>query len=151
MRVEDTLQIHELLFAYSEAIDQQRFERLSAVFTADADIDFRQTGGPRAALTDMQAFLTRELSRYRRLQHFISNVRVRFDDEDRALASARSYVLAQHGYLEEGRMRFFQLGGEYEDALTHGAHGWRIRARTLHLRWLDGALPRAPAEAPPQS
>ena len=151
MRVEDTLRIHELLFAYSDAIDQQRFDALADVFTVDADIDFRQTGGPRAALTDMQAFLTRELSRYRRLQHFISNVRVRFDDEDRALASARSYVLAQHGYLEEGRMRFFQLGGEYEDALTHGAHGWRIRARTLHLRWLDGALPRAPAEAPPQS
>ena len=151
MRVEDTLQIHELLFAYSEAIDQQRFERLNGVFTPDADIDFRQTGGPRAALADMQLFLSRELSRYRRLQHFISNVRVRYDEGNAASACARSYVLAQHGYLEDGRMSFFQLGGEYEDALLRGTDGWRITARTLHLRWLDGAVPRTPAAAPPQS
>lgn len=143
MRVEDTLRIHELLFAYSDAIDQQRFAALSDVFTADADIDFTQTGGPRQALPAMQAFLTEELARYRRLQHFISNVRVRFDDSDPTRAAARSYVLAQHGYLRDGRMRFFQLGGEYEDTLVHRAEGWRIAARTLHLRWLDGELPQS--------
>ena len=46
MRASDTLAIHELLFAYSEAIDHQRFEQLDHVFTADAQLDFRQTGGP---------------------------------------------------------------------------------------------------------
>ena len=143
MRVDDTLRIHELLFAYSDAIDHQRFDALGSVFTADADIDFRQTGGPRAPLPEMQAFLARELRRYKRLQHYISNMRVRFDDADPSRASARSYVLAQHGYLEEGRMRFFQVGGEYEDQLVRGQEGWRISQRTLHLRWLDGAVPQA--------
>jgi 3-phenylpropionate/cinnamic acid dioxygenase small subunit len=145
MRVEDTLLIHELLFAYSDAIDGQRFDELSAVFTAAAEIDFRQTGGPRCALPDMQDFLARELGRYRRLQHFISNVRVQFDVADADKARARSYVLAQHGYKADGGMRFFQLGGEYEDQLVRGADGWRIAARTLHLRWLDGDVPDAPA------
>ena len=102
MRVEDTLRIHELLFAYSDAIDQQRFDALADVFTVDADIDFRQTGGPRHQLAEMQVFLAQELARYRRLQHFISNVRVRFDERDATRASARSYVLAQHGYLADG-------------------------------------------------
>jgi len=147
MRVEDTLAIHELLFAYSEAIDQQRFEQLSHVFAADAQLDFRQTGGPCCALPEMQVFLAQELRRYRRLQHFISNVRVRFDDGAPALATARSYVLAQHGYLDAGRMLFFQLGGEYEDTLARGPEGWRIHARVLHLRWLSGDVPRAPAPA----
>lgn len=147
MRASDLHCIHELLFLYSEAIDEQRFERLDAVFTADADIDFRQTGGPRLALAEMQAFLAAELSRYKRLQHFISNVRVRFDDTDPTRATARSYVLAQHGYLEGARMRFFQLGGEYQDQLTRRDEGWRIVARTLHLRWLDGVVPRAPAQS----
>ena len=145
MRVEDTLQIQHLLFAYSDAIDGQRFDALSAVFTETADIDFRQTGGPRCALADMQAFLARELSRYRRLQHFISNVRVQFDATNTEQAGARSYVLAQHGYKSESGMRFFQLGGEYEDQLVRVAGDWRIAARTLHLRWLDGDVPDTPA------
>jgi len=149
MRVSDTLAIHERLFAYSEAIDQQRFDQLSHVFTADAELDFRQTGGPRCALPDMQRFLAQELRRYRRLQHFISNVRVRFDEGDDQRASARSYVLAQHGYLEDGRMCFFQLGGEYEDQLARGPEGWRITARVLHRRWLSGDVPSAPAPAGP--
>lgn len=145
MRIEDTLAIHELLFAYSEAIDQQRFEQLDQVFTADAQLDFRQTGGPACALPAMQVFLGEELRRYRRLQHFISNVRVRFDDRDPALATARSYVLAQHGYLHDGRMQFFQLGGEYADTLARRPEGWRITSRVLHLRWLDGDVPKTPA------
>ena len=149
MRVEDTLAIHELLFAYSEAIEQQRFDQLDGVFTADAQLDFRQTGGPACALPEMQVFLAEELRRYRRLQHFISNVRVRFDDGDPTLATARSYVLAQHGYLVEGRMRFFQLGGEYADTLCRTPEGWRITARVLHLRWLDGDVPKAPAPTAP--
>lgn len=149
MRTEDTLAIHELLFAYSDAIDQQRFDQLDHVFTRDAQLDFRQTGGPTCALPEMQVFLATELRRYRRLQHFISNVRVRFDDRDASLGSARSYVLAQHGYLHEGRMQFFQLGGEYADTLVRAPEGWRITSRVLHLRWLEGDVPK-PSEPTPR-
>ncbi len=142
-RTHDTLSIHDLLYAYADSIDQQEFEGLRALFTPDATIDYRQTGGPMAPLTEIVAFLGHEMARYRRLQHFISNPRVHFDPTSPELARARSYVLAQHGYKVEGQMHFFQLGGVYEDELLRTDAGWRITSRVLRLRWLDGELPQA--------
>ena len=43
--ISDRLEIQQLLVDYSTALDQRRFDDLDAVFTPDAYIDYRVTGG----------------------------------------------------------------------------------------------------------
>ncbi len=43
--ISDRLEIQQVLIDYSSAIDQRRFDDLDAVFTPDAYIDYRVTGG----------------------------------------------------------------------------------------------------------
>jgi hypothetical protein len=41
----------------------------------------------------------------------------------------------------DGNMRFFDLGGEYNDRLLQTSAGWRISERVLTTKWLRGDLP----------
>ena len=43
--ISDRLEIQQLLIDYSTAIDRKRFDDLDRVFTPDAYIDYRVTGG----------------------------------------------------------------------------------------------------------
>lgn len=43
--IPDRLAIRQLIVDYSSAIDQRRFDDLDPVFTPDAYIDYRATGG----------------------------------------------------------------------------------------------------------
>jgi hypothetical protein len=70
----------------------------------------------------------------------VSNIRLSQEDD---AVGCRAYVLAVHGYPgPEGKMLFFELGGQYEDRLVRTARGWRIAERVLQLRWLKGDIPK---------
>ena len=43
--ISDRLELQHLLISYSEAIDRREFDELDAIFTPDAYIDYRVTGG----------------------------------------------------------------------------------------------------------
>jgi hypothetical protein len=86
-------------------------------------------------------WLERNMARFKVLQHFLSNVRITQEGNE---VRAHTYVLAVHGYQDDGGpMRFFDLGGEYSDRLVETSAGWRISERVLHTRWLRGEVPSA--------
>ncbi len=43
--ISDRLELQHLLISYSEAIDRREFDELDEIFTPDAYIDYRDTGG----------------------------------------------------------------------------------------------------------
>ena len=45
--ISDRLELQHLLISYSEAIDRREFDELDEIFTPDAYIDYRDTGGHR--------------------------------------------------------------------------------------------------------
>lgn len=132
--------IVETLVRYCTAIDTGAWELLGDVFLPNARVDYTGAGGPVLSGAEAAGWLEEKMARFKILQHFISNVRVvQGDDEVRSTA----YVLAVHGYKgDDGKMRFFDLGGEYNDRLLETSAGWRISERVLTTRWVRGDVPK---------
>lgn len=132
--------IVETLVRYCTAIDTGAWKLLGDVFLPNARVEYTGAGGPVLSGAEAPSWLEENMARFEVLQHFLSNVQVvQGDDEVRSTA----YVLAVHGYKDDdGQMRFFDLGGEYNDRLLETSAGWRISERVLKTRWVRGDAPR---------
>ncbi|UCF46019.1 MAG: nuclear transport factor 2 family protein [Myxococcales bacterium] len=128
------------LVRYCTAIDTGAWQLLGDVFLPNARVDYTGAGGPVLSGAETASWLEEKMARYVVLQHFVTNVDIVQDgDEVRSTA----YVLAVHGYKDDdGDMRFFDLGGEYNDRLLETSAGWRISERVLNMRWVRGDVPR---------
>lgn len=132
--------IESLLASYAAAVDAQSWDELDQVFTPDAKIDFRDVGGIEGTISEIKPWLAQRMARYEVLQHFVSNLRLWPGNNE---VEVHSYVQAVHGYRVEGQRRFFTLGGEYVDRVVPVSDtDWRIAARRLELRYLQGDAPR---------
>ena len=56
-RISDRLEIEEVLTRYTRAIDTGAWDRLDTVFTADARIDYTQSGGIEGGYAEVKAWL----------------------------------------------------------------------------------------------
>ncbi|MEM9727199.1 MAG: nuclear transport factor 2 family protein [Myxococcota bacterium] len=131
--------IVDTLLRYCTAIDTRAFDLVADVFLPNARVDFTDAKGPVTSGADLAAWLTRRMSRFKVLQHYLSNVQVEVEDDD---VQATSYILAVHGWKDDdGKMRFFDIGGHYADRFVATATGWRIAERTLQVRWVRGDVP----------
>ena len=132
--------IVETLVRYCTALDTGAWDLLGDVFLPNARVDYTGADGPVLSGAEAARWLKEKMAPFKVLQHFVSNVRVAQDgDEVRSTA----YVLAVHGYEGDGgEMRFFDLGGEYNDRLVETAAGWRISERVLTAHWVRGDIPK---------
>ena len=131
--------IVETLLRYSTAIDTGAWELLGDVFLPNARVDYRGTGGPLLSGAETAAWLEENMAKFKILQHFLSNIRVTQEGDE---VRSSAYVHAVHGYPgDDGKMLFFDLGGEYSDRLIETSAGWRISERVLTTKWLRGDLP----------
>lgn len=130
----------ETLLRYCTAIDTGNWGLLSDVFLPNARVDYSGAGGPVLSGAEAAAWLETKMSTFEVLQHFVSNIQVRQEGEH---VRSTAYVLAVHGWKDdEGAMRFFDLGGEYQDRLVETSNGWRISERVLVTKWLRGDVPK---------
>jgi hypothetical protein len=134
----------EVLVRYATAIDTGEHALLDEVFVPDAHLDFRGAGGIDGAYGDVRAWLGEAMRRFSILQHFVSNVR---EVDETGLVTV-CYVRAVHGYRDEGKMKFFELGGEYHDRWRDTDAGPRIAARVLSVRYFQGEVVPAPTPPP---
>ncbi|MCA9530235.1 MAG: nuclear transport factor 2 family protein [Myxococcales bacterium] len=135
---DDRRLITAVLYRYATALDSQRWELLDEVFTADAHLDFSSAGSIEGLYPEVRAWLETHMSRFRRLQHFVTNVRVELA-ADRA--RAQSYVHAVHGWKDDRGFHLAELGGEYRDRFVATDAGWRIQKRVLVHHWSRGDRP----------
>ncbi len=80
-QLSDRFEIRALIVRYSNALDARRFEWLDEVFTADAYIDYRATGGIDGRYPKIRAWLPPAVSAFPRMCHLVGNIGIRLDGE----------------------------------------------------------------------
>ncbi len=125
--ISDRLEIQQLMAIYSNAIDRHDFERLDAVFTADAYIDYRAMGGIDGRYPQVKAWLGPALQHFPRYYHLIANTEIVLEGDT---ATARTVCFnPMEVPLPQGGSQVMFLGLWYLDRLVRTPEGWRISER----------------------
>lgn len=125
--IADRLEIEQLLVAYSDAIDRHRFDDLDRVFTPDAYIDYRATGGIDGAYPSVKAWLQQVLTWFADHAHMLGLPSVQIAGD---WASARTFCFNPMVLAGEEPATML-LGLWYDDEFVRTADGWRMSRRTL--------------------
>jgi hypothetical protein len=127
--ISDRLEIQQLMIDYSTAVDQRRFDDLDRVFTPDAYIDYRETGGTDGKYPDVKAWLAETLPNFPAYSHMLGNFDVRIDGDT---ASSRTicfnpmvFAVSEHGHAKQ----VLFCGIWYIDEFVRTAEGWRMTRR----------------------
>ena len=161
--ISDRLEIQQLLIDYSTAIDRREFDDLDAVFTPDAYIDYRVTGGIDGQYPQVKAWLDEVLPNFPAYSHMLGNCRHPHLAGD--TATVTHDLLQPDGDGRRGGARSILSGIWYDDEFIRTArrladdHTRReqvlrqddlrpLRARAISARWpgcsgtMGGCLPR---------
>ena|SRR5436190_14133506 len=150
--ISDRLEIQDLFARYSFAIDERDWDALDRVFTADAAIDYSETGGARGSLSEIKAWLPTALERFPVFQHMVATTKLEIAGGS---ATSRTILFNPMVYRpESGAERrpdqVFFIGLWYRDRLVQTADGWRIAERYEEMGWSHNApeMPPVPMLAP---
>jgi hypothetical protein len=129
-RVDDRLEIADLLHRYAYHFDRNQPEHVAALFTDDAVIDY----GPDVPVIRGRASIVERISpglehTFAATSHHISNLLVRFVSRDAAEVVA--YVYAWHRYHE--RSEVGHLWGQYHLQARRVNAEWRISELVLRV------------------
>jgi hypothetical protein len=134
--ISDRLEIEALIVRYTRAIDTGEWDRLDEVFTADADIDYRSTGGIHAAYAEVKPWLAEMLPMFPRRMHSLHQVEIVLDGDH---ATAAAYFHNPMGLpQDEGPDHLVEFGGIYHHDLVRTTDGWRSRRLLEELVWKRG-------------
>ena len=125
--ISDRLEIQQLLVDYSTALDQRRFDDLDAVFTPDAYIDYRVTGGIDGHYPEVKKWLADVLPNFPAYSHMLGNVDIRFSADGDG-ASVRTICFNPMVFDADKKQILF-VGIWYVDELVRTADGWRMTRR----------------------
>ena len=125
--ISDRIEIHDVMVAYSHAVDTRDFDALDDVFTEDALIDYTEMGGSRGNVAETKAFLRTAMPHFSGFQHMIATSKVTLEGDT---ASARTIchnpMVIDKG---DGSTHVFFCGLWYRDKLVRTPQGWRIKER----------------------
>lgn len=121
--ISDRLEIQQLLVNYSTAIDSCQFDDLDAVFTEDAYIDYRVTGGTHGKFPEVKAWLKEILPNFPAYSHMLGNFDIRVSGDT---ATARTICFNPMVFNEK---QILFVGIWYVDELIRTADGWRMTRR----------------------
>jgi hypothetical protein len=142
----DRLAIRELIDRYAMAVDGRDWELYRTVFTADATIDYADSGGMRADLETTVKWLDEALGVFAGLQHHMTNHVVEIGGDQ---ARACTYFIGQATIVDgDGGESLLTMGGFYRDRLTRTAGGWRISERVELGEWMQGPYPEGVPRPP---
>lgn len=123
--ISDRFEIQQLMVDYSTAIDQKQFDDLDRVFTPDAYIDYRVTGGIDGQFGEVKAWLKEVLPNFPAYYHLLGNFNVRVDGDT---ASSRTICFNPMVFNEAEKQILF-VGIWYVDEFVRTADGWRMSKR----------------------
>ena len=135
----DRLEIDDLLTSYTRAIDTGDWDRLDAVFTPDAEIDYTSTGGIAGPYPEVKAWLAENLPMFPRRQHLLGQKEVSLDGEPAVGARVVAYFLNPMVLPQaDGSELLWEFGGLYHHDLVRTADGWRSARLVEELCWKRG-------------
>ena len=144
----DRLEIEGVLVRYTRAIDTGDWDRLDTVFTADAEIDYTESGGIADTYPTVKSWLAEVLPAFfPRRMHSLAQVDIRLEG-DEALATAYFYnpmpipdpgsADGAEGADGSGGERVVEFGGLYHHTLVRTPEGWRSRRLHEEIVWRRG-------------
>ena len=125
--------ITETMQDYCEFVDRNDADALALrVFSPDAAF---QLGATRAVVgrPDLRLMFAKTLAAFSATSHHLSNVRIRFEGDDRATSTA--YIYAWHRTLAGDGV---EVWGRYADEHVLLDEGWRIAKRHLSMAGTEG-------------
>ncbi|BCI52617.1 hypothetical protein NIIDNTM18_18950 [Mycolicibacterium litorale] len=123
--ISDRLEIQQLMVDYSSAIDQRRFDDLDRVFTPDAYIDYRATGGVDGIYPEVKKWLAEVLPNFPAYSHLVGNFDVTISGDT---ATSRAICFNPMVMGGDGGQVYF-VGIWYVDEFVRTADGWRMTRR----------------------
>ena len=116
-------------------VDGSEFALFDEIFTEDAVLDFRASGGIRGDLATMKEWLAPAYAAFPVQHHVTGQMQITFS-EDRTEARARTWLVNPMGrQLDDGGLQLSFSGGWYLDHLVKTERGWRIRERVYEQLW----------------
>ena len=123
--ISDRLEIQQLMVDYSTAIDRRRFDDLDRIFTSDAYIDYRATGGVDGRYPEVKAWLADVLPNFPAYSHMLGNFDVRIDVDTATSRTICFNPMVMGG--DKQQVYFVELW--YIDEFVRTAGGWRMSRR----------------------
>jgi hypothetical protein len=123
--ISDRLEIQQLMVDYSTAIDRRRFDDLDRIFTSDAYIDYRATGGVDGRYPEVKAWLADVLPNFPAYSHMLGNFDVRIDVD---MATSRT-ICFNPMVMGGDKQQVYFVGLWYIDEFVRTAGGWRMSRR----------------------
>ncbi len=133
--VADRVEILDLLARYSTVVDRGAWADMDELFTADAVLDFRHTGGICGRVADHQEFNAKVLSGFASTQHVMGLPTIVIDGDR---ATSRSVCFNPMVVNDE---HVFFVGLWYVDALERTADGWRFASRVQQKSFFHNLSP----------
>lgn len=139
----DRAAITDLVVRMGWCLDRRDWAGLEALFTEQVYTDYTALWGgePQEATvdvllsTDKQGSWRRTMDGLESTQHLITNVLVDVEDDT---ASATANVVGVHRLTNPHGSPLWTVGGTYDFRLVRTADGWRIRAITQGITWVEG-------------
>lgn len=123
-QISDRIEIQDLLTRYCFAVDDREWDAYRCLFTHDAVIDDRVTGGIQSGVEEHIRYLMRALSKVVLSQHTISTIRI---DMTESSASVRAHCSCPMVVdLGESKIHVFFQGLSYRHTLARTHDGWKI-------------------------
>lgn len=123
----DRIQIRDMIVRYANALDSRRFEWLDEIFTPNAYIDYRATGGIDGSWAAIREWLPPATGAFPHMCHLVGNITVRLSGDR---AQARTLCLNPVEVpLPAGGVQVMFLAMWYQDELTRTPSGWRMTRR----------------------
>src|SRR5690349_5403922 len=138
--ISDRLELHDLLISYSEAIDRRKFNELDDLFTPDAYIDYRDTGGVDGRFPQIKAWLAETLPTYFEVNaHMLGLPAIKLAGDT---ATARTFCfnpMILKGAEPTEKAKVMQVGVWYDDEFVRTGAGWRF-SRRVEIKCYDKIL-----------
>ncbi len=136
--ISDRLELERLITSYTYAIDEREWDKLDAIFTEDAYIDYRAMGGIDGKYPAIKSWLPEALKHFPAYMHFVGNFSCEIfgDDATGKVACFNPMVIPK----PEGGTETMFLGLWYLDKYRRTAQGWRIVER-VEKKCYDFGMP----------
>lgn len=142
----DRAEIHDLLARYTLAVDAHEWDRLDAVFTPDAHLDYTESGGPADRYPVVKEWLAANLPLFsQHYLHTLGQMVVDFvpapggsGEEASDEAEVTAYFHNPMRIANGGGERIVEVGGRYRHRLVRTFEGWRSRRLHEEVVWTRG-------------
>ena len=119
----------KVIYQYAEIIDSRRFDELDSIMWPD----FSMSGGyDLKGIDGFMGAMNYLVATYDRTVHFIGNVEGKWDGN---IYSGKTYCIASHIFVEDGKSKKMDMGIIYEDTLERRGDSVKFVNRNFNLQW----------------